>query len=195
MADDKIHNHELLGCAHIWVPVKGNERQENEARNQMKLSAISESTGVKIRLLAQTGYSFLCSRGIFYTQMWKHLDQDGTLDILIPGLSMGDIILTKEEIQNKEAKYAMSMNGYSRLKKEFGDQINLKTIDFDIPATILITKNFCFFEPYTGITADREKLLFISFEMLFDKRIAEHGYNLMKKYFSHLYSKAEGICN
>ena len=182
-----------LGCSHVWIPAKGYESTENESRNQMKLSAISSSSGSIIRLVAQTGYSYLCNRGVFFNEIYCHLQQGGTFNILLPDLSTGKIILNKAEINSRNAKHHLATAGYSELKREFGDQIHLRTIRYDLPATLLITKQVCFFEPYIGSPAKREKLLFTSFEMLLDKSISKHGYDLMLDCFNHLFHKAEDL--
>ncbi|MCL1808823.1 MAG: hypothetical protein FWG42_03530 [Clostridiales bacterium] len=189
--DDKLSG--TLGCTHIWTPTRGNEHQENDDRNKKKLSVIGESSGTTIRLLAQSGYSYLCPRGVFFEKVEAHLKQGGTFNVLISNLFAGDCALSGKEAYHRQAKYNMSLAGYYELKEEFNEQINLRTISFDPIATILITNAYCFYEPYTHILSEREKLLFVSFEMLFDKNAAEHGYLLMKKYFSHLYKNASEL--
>jgi len=181
----KIRN--LLGCSHVWIPTKEHENEENESRNQKKLSEVKASCGSVIRLLAITGYSFLCNRGVFFNSIFNHLKNGGTFNILLSSQSTGSIILNKEEVVNRNAKYQLATAGYKELKNKFGDLIHLRTIDFDLPATLLITKDKCFFEPYTHIPSLRDQNIFVSFEMLLSKEISEHGYGLMLDYFNHLF--------
>jgi len=176
-----------LGCTHIWVPSHGHEDAENEHRNQAKLTAIKTSTGATIRLLAQTGYSFLNNRGTFYKAIRQHLEDDGEFRIVLMDPSVDNILCTDDENAEIHAKYQMALNGYSTLKNDFGPRIRLKTVRMNLPATIFFTNTLCFYEPYVHITAQRERFLFVAFEMLFDKSISPHGYNLMMEYFQALY--------
>lgn len=181
----------LMGCSHIWVPVNGRETLENNARNEMKIKAIKEGSGSPIRLLAHTGYSYLCNRGIFYNQVQKHLEKGGAFNVLLTDPYCEDIVLNRTDREHIKAKYSMAFLGYNRLKSQFADQINLKTIRYNLTATILITNRMAFFEPYIHTAAQRDRLLFVTFEMLFDKNIALHGYELMLKYFTNLFSHGQ----
>lgn len=187
-----------LGCTRIWVPSQGHEDAENELRNQAKLKAIKESAGATIYLLAQTGFSYLNSRGAFYTAIQRHLKNHGEFRIVLMDSSVDNILCTDDENDEINAKHRMALNGYLTLKNAFGSRIRLKTIHMNLPATIFLTNTLCFYEPYVHITARREELLFVAFEMLFNKNVSPHGYNLMMEYFQALYdngtefSKGEG---
>jgi len=182
-----INSHPSLGCTHIWVPSQGHEDAENEHRNQAKLAAIKASDGATIRLLAQTGYSFLNNRGIFYKAIRQHLENNGEFRIVLMDSSVDNILCTDDENAEIHAKHQLALNGYLTLKSDFGPRIRLKTVHMNLPATIFLTNTRCFYEPYVHITAQRERFLFVAFEMLFDKNISPHGYNLMLEYFQALY--------
>ncbi len=184
---DKMQS--LLGCSGIWVPTGALKMQENMKRNQMKKKAIGNSDKFTLRLLAQTGYSFLCPRGEFYDDIENHLKRGGTFNILLTSKSTVNVIMSKKENREIKSKYDMAFNGYAVLKKKYEDQITVKTIDFNLPATIFIAAHQSFFEPYIHITEKREENIFVSFEMMFEKNEGVHGYNLMMEYFQQLYRK------
>lgn len=177
-----------LGCTHIWVPCKGEESEENERRNRAKKADIAASGGT-IRLLAETGHAFLCSRGAFYKEIKRYLKNGGTFHIVIADPAVKNVLCSEQERRKIRRKCEEALEGYQELKEEFEDQIYMKMIPMNLPATIFIANDHAYYEPYIHITAKREKDLFVSFEMQFDKRSADHGYGLMLDYFRRIYGK------
>lgn len=177
-----------LGCTRLWVPHKENAYSENDARNDAKREAMAANAGKSLYLLAQTGYSYLGNRCIFHRSVRRYLQRGGSFHIVLADPSVRDPLYTKSEQDRIQAKYEMALTGYNELRQDFEGQVNLKTIRMNLPATALITDTLCFFEPYIH-TANREKAIFVSFEMLLDKTASPYGYDLMLKYFKELYRK------
>lgn len=184
--DGEIFN--SLGCTRLWVPRKGNAYSENDTRNDAKREAMAANTGKTLYLVAQTGYSYLGNRCIFHRSVRRHLQNGGTFKIVLAAPSVRDPLCSTNEHDRIQAKYEMALIGYNELRQDFDGQVYLKMVPMNLPATALITETLCFFEPYIH-TANREKAVFVSFEMLFEKTVSPHGYDLMLKYFKELYRK------
>lgn len=180
-----------LGCTHIWAPSRGREAEENQRRNEAKRADLAAGAGRTIRLLAETGYSFLSGRGIFYGAVKRHLEDGGAFHIVLADPATENILCTEPERRKINRKYEAALDDYMELKEEFADLICLKTVPMNLPATIFIANAHAYYEPYIHLTAKREKLWFVSFEMLFEKGAASHGYDLMLDYFNRMYARGK----
>ncbi len=78
-------------------------------------------------------------------------------------------------------KFKGSMAGYKQLAKQFGEKIEIRFTKFEFPATMLLTENEAFYEPYLHINL-RERLQ--KSMLTFETYVSEH---------SHLYRHSEAF--
>ncbi len=169
-----------LGCVNIWTPA------QNDDRNACKLEAIRNSNS--LCLMAETGYSFLAPTAQFRSYIDRFLSNRGTVHVLLNTAKTKHPFLTEDQKRYINIKRDMALKGYRYLKQRFGDQIILKQISYYLPAAILITNRYCFFEPYIQDEEKRQQTGFDTFEMMIDKDVSEDGYHTMLNYFNHLFA-------
>jgi hypothetical protein len=69
-----------------------------------------------------------------------------------------------------DQKLRVSLGGYINLRERFGDRIELKVVDREIVATILLTEKNCFIEPYVNVNLqERMRHLMHTFEIEFQQ--------------------------
>lgn len=175
-----------LHCAAVYVPARGRERSVNKQRNRAKTLAL-EMAGERlwtVRVLAETGFSYLAHRGALEEPVHDLLARGGRLEIVICNpyfveavgisASYGDgrhePPLDADGLLNTElaSRLRSSLTGYAELRSAHPNQIELRFAHFGIAATMLLTEDMYFFEPY--LRNDRRRsggLVFDTFEMQF----------------------------
>lgn len=170
-----------LGCVEIWVP------ERNEERNVRKQEAIRESE--TLYLTAETGHSFLAATGRFRGCVDRLLKRGGCVRIVLNDDTAERPFLTEKQRKYITSKRNLALWGYDDLKERYPDKIFLKTVDFYLPASILLTDRYGFFEPYIQNEEQRQKKGFDTFELMLDKAASESGYNTLLEYFKCLFRR------
>lgn len=168
-----------LGCVKIWVP------ERNEERNECKKRAIRESKN--LYLMAETGHSFLTQNAQFRACVNQLLNNKGNIRILLKDATVERPFLSEEQKEYIAQKRNMALAGYEKLKKEHRGKVFLKTVEYHLPASILITDRYGFFEPYIQNEEERNSKSFDTFELMFDRNVSEAGYNTLLSYFEQLF--------
>ena len=168
-----------LGLAEIWLP------KENDRRNVSKNEAISSSAS--LCLMAETGHSFLAPTQKFRSNVESLLEKGGTVHILLNDATTEHPFLSEEQKEHIAAKRKLALRGYDDLKKRFHSRIILRTISYYLPATILLTDRYGYFEPYIQIEEERQQKGFDTFELMFDKAVSKIGYDVLLHYFDLLF--------
>jgi hypothetical protein len=64
------------------------------------------------------------------------------------GIDPVDLI---ERSESYSGKLSASLSGYKVLENQFGDRTTVRFVNFDVAATILLTEEYGFFEPYVNV--------------------------------------------
>ena len=175
-----------LGCQALYVPTEGRETAVNAQRSQHKLAVLNALSGpsAEIRLLAMSGYSYLAPRGTFFIALEAALRRGVRVEVVLEAAAVKNPVMTPKEIETRLAKLAQAHEGFRQLRRRYHNKLELREFPAPVPATMLITPQVCFFEPYIYPSAHiRESHLLVAFEMVFDTQIASHGHELMSKFF------------
>ena len=174
-----------LHCTAAFVPTQGRERSVNEKRNFAKRSAILEAAAHKgaVQLIAETGQSYLSTRGAFGSEVRQLLAGGGSLEVVVCNpnfieaygisLSFGPTSDGMQGIQSElhqdlAYKIAESLRGYQLLREEFGERVEVRFARFGVGASVLIAHSSYFFEPYFRAPRTRRlRVLFDTFELQF----------------------------
>ena len=196
----------LLSCAALYVPSYGYEATVNRERNAAKIAALREAKASRatVRLLAETGYSFLHFRGPFYPEI-ESLLESGRLQIVIANPyfveSHGISAAYKDSSKLDDAglhswlkqKFAESFTGYESLRAQAGPRIEARVARYGIGATLLITGEEIFFEPYfRSDRSRRHRRLFETFEFRFSAR-NEHLLRLFNEHFAFYWGNSDAF--
>jgi hypothetical protein len=171
-----------LRCRAAFVPTRGSERVVNQLRNASKKAALVDAaTRIStVRLLAETGQSYLSPRGQLNGEIRDLLAAGGSLQVAVCSPCMPEYLgLSMSYREHDDGPYAPdatllrkteeSLDGFALLRQEFGPLIELRLCRFAVGATVLITEDTSFYEPYFRTPRiKRQKLLFDSFELQFD---------------------------
>lgn len=149
--------------------------------------------------MAFTGYSFLALHGnIFRKDLLSFLNNGGKIKIILTD-PKGDIAkriaYAEANIQYNTEKininysyiksYEDCIEQFIELKKTYGEQIQLKLSNDILTATILMSENECFFEPYLYFFQDKHKVK--TFEIVVDNKskLYLHMHELFQTYWEH----------
>ena len=204
-----IHNDKesvySYGMLDIFLP------QTNSRRGEEKNKAIKDSNIVY--LLSKTGSSYFGRIGNRYRDLLINNSTQGkkVRVLLISPWSIGALISAFAESSNYETalsfilhtktsqevisdyidtewyriKYQDVLQGYEQIIKE-APSIELRFIDTEITASVLLTDKYCFFEPYSNyIKSDRLNKKVQTFEVEFDS--TSELYSASMEYFSTLW--------
>lgn len=201
------------GFLNLYLP------EWNDERNAAKQNSIKNSRALS--LIAHSGFSFMAQFGHRHRHIIEDLlAQGGTFNAILtnPWTQSGFYIALSEYspdnyskytykrngmkyidplriIQNSrwyQVKYTDSINGYHILKEKYGDQIQLRFTDVDIPASILITDSDCYIEPYLSIN---RHLRHVQGMMTFEVRVSDTSkqYQHNRNYFDFLWDISIGL--
>lgn len=165
-----LNNHyQQSGVSHLFL------RGDSNARNTLKKSDLKSAK--YLRLIAHSGYSFLCKNtNRYYDLVYSCLKRDGKVEIILanPYSEMG-YYLTVGDTQDLKGsgvaerlaefdksngidvitqsmwvdeKQRSALRGFKALRKEFGNKITLKMCKYEMNSTILIADDCAYMEPY-----------------------------------------------
>jgi hypothetical protein len=196
----------LLGCTAMYVPSYGYEAAVNRERNAAKIDALREAKNSRttVRLLAETGNSFLHFRGQFYPEI-ESLLESGRLEVVIANPyfveSHGISAAYKDSSKLDEAglhsllkqKFAESFTGYESLRTQAGPRITARVARYGIGATLLMTDAEIFFEPYfRSDRSHRHRRIFDTFEFRFSAR-NDHLRQLFSEHFAFHWANSDAF--
>lgn len=189
-----------LGLIDVYLPVRGQERRVNHTRNARKANALRRSAGPKglVKLLAETGHSYLNQRGVFADDVRALLDGGG--HIQVTHLAR-DFALTRiqnnpldshSNVEDFQRKHDEAVEGYQILREEYPYQVVLKHIGRELAATILATSQSLFYEPYLASeSSKRTRVLFDTFEFELSSADQNHLTGLLQDHLDYIHSQAE----
>jgi hypothetical protein len=176
----------VLSCDAVFVPSHGRERSVNEKRNAAKARAVADAAKktATVRVLAETGYSFLADRGILHSHVRDLLEAGGSLQVVVSnpsfvesfGISASYLEDSVDGIWHEDVelvddlrfKFGASFEGLQHLKNRYGRLVEARIARFGIGSTMLITQDVAFFEPYfRSMRRRRQEVLFDTFEFEF----------------------------
>jgi hypothetical protein len=196
----------LLSCTALYVPSYGYEATVNRERNAAKIAALREAKASRatVRLLAETGNSFLHFRGQFYPEV-ESLLESGKLEVVIAnpyfleshGISAAYRDSSKLDDTGIHSllrqKFAESFAGYESLRGQAGPRIAARVARYGIGATLLITGEEIFFEPYfRSDRSRRHRRLFETFEFRFSA-LNEHLFRLFNEHFAFHWANSDAF--
>lgn len=161
-----------MGMIHAYVPMADESGvapdSTNSRRNARKLEVLGNVVGIggTVRLLAETGNSYLHLRGPFNACVSRLLAAAGRLEVVL----MDPAEHLRGDQDELRMKFRQSIRGFMQMEQSYPGQIDLKVLRSRLTATILMTDASVFFEPYLHVEGDeRERLLLNTFEMEFDR--------------------------
>lgn len=195
-----------LNCTALYVPVRGHEATVNRQRNADKIAAMQRaaSRGSFVKLLAETGNSYLHFRGPLYPET-EALVASGTLQVVLvnphfieshgisaayrdpPGLDDSSVHPLLRQ------KFAESLAGYDALRSRWRENIQVRVSRYGIGATLLITEEEIFLEPY--FRSDRHRRhqrMFETFEFRFSARNS-HVRDLLDEHFAFYWANSDPV--
>jgi hypothetical protein len=190
----------------MYVPSYGYEAAVNRERNAAKSAALREARNSRstVRLLAETGNSYLHFRGQFYPEI-ESLLESGKLEVVIANPyfveSHGISAAYKDSSELDEAglhsllkqKFAESFTGYESLRTQAGPRITTRVARYGIGATLLMTDEEIFFEPYfRSDWSHRHRRIFDTFEFRLSAR-NEHLRKLFSEHFAFHWNNSDAF--
>ncbi|MFG1825096.1 hypothetical protein ACGFIJ_21640 [Microbispora bryophytorum] len=195
-----------LHCRAAYVPTRGSERAVNLKRNNAKKTALRESAAKAstVRLLAETGQSYLSPRGTFNSEVHDILAAGGSLQVVISNPALPEYYGMSESYEARagnsyriygdlQRKCDDSIEGYRMLREQFDSLIELRLARFGLAATILLTESALFYEPYfRARRVRRQQVLFDSFELQFDTT-GLHAKTLLEETFAFYWRNSDEL--
>lgn len=199
------------GIEEIYVP------EMNSIRNESKKKSLQESNN--IYLIAHSCYSFIAQFGHRYRDIIEEKLQKGYTFKAIasnPWSESSFFASFSEEYENLNeykfigndgkvyldcikiiehskcynVKYKDSINGYLKLRKKYGDKIQLRFTKYEMMSSILLTDKDCYIEPYLPVNLEeRYEKGMLTFELKVSKTSYLYRHN--KKYFDFLWEFSE----
>lgn len=195
-----------LHCRAAYVPTRGMERAVNMKRNIAKKTALQEAAAKAstVRLLAETGNSYLSPRGTFSSEVHDVLNAGGSLQAVISNPGLPEYFGMSESYEARpgnvyriygdlQRKCDDSIDGYRLLREQFGPLVELRLARFGLAATILLTDSALFYEPYfRARRVRRQQVLFDSFELQFDTT-GLHARTLLEETFEFYWRNSDDL--
>ncbi len=197
-----------LGCSSAYVATGSDAQLVNEDRNRAKIAALRAAAQKRadVRLIAETGHSYLATRRPFYNEIKNVISCGGHVKMVLikkdfveaHGVSAAyrergglDDVGLHEDFKGK---FDESVRGYRRLKKganSYAGTLEVRITHYGLPATILMAGDVVFFEPYFhSDRARRAELLFDTFELKLENR---DTLRLMDENFQFFWDQAEPL--
>ncbi len=157
---------ENIGCHNIYFDLSSDQRNSAK-RNQIKKTKM-------LCLHAKTGYSFIAQNGTFYPDVRESLSKGMSFSAVIQNpWSLNALIsaLNDKAFDNKDdyqnylngklscqeilsiykcsdwyERFKMCLKGFKKLKREYGDKVNLRLDDMDLSNSILLSEESLFLE-------------------------------------------------
>ncbi|MFG3437780.1 phosphotransferase family protein [Nonomuraea sp. NPDC047897] len=195
-----------LHCRAAYVPTRGSERAVNRKRNDAKKAALRETAArtSTVRLLAETGQSYLSPRGTFNPEVHEVLAAGSSLQVVVCNPALPEYYGMSESYEARpgnaysiygdlQRKCDDSLEGYRMLREQFGSLIELRLARFGLIATILLAEGALFFEPYfRARRVRRQQVLFDSFELQFDTG-GLHARTLLEETFDFYWRNSDDL--
>jgi hypothetical protein len=196
----------LLDCTGLYVPTRGYEATVNRERNSAKIKALQRAAGdgSTVRLLAETGNSYLHFRAPFYPEI-ESLLESGRFQVVLANPtfveSHGISAAYKDPASLDDfgihpllrQKFAESWAGYQTLRAQVGQRIEARVARYGIGVTLLITGDEIFFEPYFRSDRSlRHRRLFETFELRFSAR-NDHIRALFSEHFAFYWLNSDQL--
>lgn len=196
----------LLSCTALYVPSRGYEATVNRERNSAKIKALQRAgrQGATVKLLAETGNSFLHFRGPFYPEV-EGLLESGCLQVVLANPNFVEshgISVAYKDPSSLDAfrihpllkqKFSESFQGYETLRAQAGPRLQVRIARYGIGATLLATDDEIFFEPYfRSDRSRRHRRLFETFELRFSAR-NDHVRDLFDEHFSFFWNNSDPL--
>jgi hypothetical protein len=196
----------LLHCTALYVPVRGYEAAVNRQRNADKIRALQQAAarGSEVKLLAETGNSYLHFRGSFYPEV-EELIRAGSLRVVLVNPDFSEshgISAAYNDPSNVDnfgvhpllrQKFEESLAGYAALRTQSKDSIEVRIARYGITTTLLITEDEIFFEPYfRSDRRRRHQRMFETFELRFSA-IDGHIRDLLDEHFKFYWSSSDSV--
>lgn len=189
-----------LGIRHAYAPIDArNDPSVNDLRNQRKNKAlvIAAERHERLRLIAETGNSYLSVRGLFHQQLKAMLKSGARVQVIVLEEDVGTAMLkgmTDAHVADFISKHLAAMNGALDLLNAYPDQLELRWATRPLPATILFGENFSFFEPYVPFVGSiRHTVLFETFELEFDTATVEHMRHVLNGHWKYLVEHSKPV--
>lgn len=194
----------LLSCTALYVPTRGFEASVNRGRNSAKIAALQRATsnGTTVKLLAETGNSFLYFRGPFYPEI-EGLLEAGRLQVVLANpdfIEAHGISAAYKDPSNLDdlglhpllkQKFIESFQGYNTLREIAGSRLQIRIARYGIGATLLATDDEIYFEPYFRSNRNRRhRRLFETFELRFSAR-NDHVRELFDEHFAFYWNNSD----
>lgn len=191
----------------------------NEERNQLKRDALLAERNL-VRLIAYVGHSYIARVGhrfgnevtnllegggrfrFVILNPWSETglmiaigesDQTvGGLDFSLPRVDLAsiDALAIIEHSVYYKFSFLQMLEEYASLRGRFGDLIEVRLTRSNIPATVMLTSNTGFFEPYISVDLrERLRKAFHTFEIQFSKESYFYRHN--SNYFDTLWKISE----
>lgn len=195
-----------LHCSAVFVPTRGSERLVNRQRNDAKREALNEAATrmSTVRLLAETGQSYLSPRGTFNGEIRAVLSTGAGVQVALASPNVPEYFGLSKSYEadgggdsaihpDLRRKTEESIQGFLHLREEFGSLIEVRLCRFGIGATILMTNDTLFYEPYfRSPRMRRQRLLFDSFEFQFSGS-SLHSRSLLEDTFNFHWQSSDSI--
>jgi hypothetical protein len=178
----------------------------NRERNAAKIAAlrVAKTNRAAVKILAETGNSFLHFRGAFYPEV-EALLEFGKLEIVLANPcfveSHGISAAYKDSANLDDAglrtflkqKFEDSFSGYISLHSQAGPRIQARIARYAISSTLLMTDEEIYFEPYfRSDRSRRHRRLFETFELRFSAR-NEHVRKLYTEHFDFHWANSDPL--
>lgn len=189
------------GFENIFVP------ELNDERNVAKSKSLGQTN--IIYLIAHSGFSFIAQFGHRFRNIVEEKLKEGHefKAILTNPWSESGFFISMSETPDKKVKNVLdvienanwykvkfqdSINGYIKLRKKYGDNIQIRFTRFEIPSSILLTDDNCFIEPYLPVNLEKryEKGM-LTFELQLSN--SSYLYHHNQDYFKFLWEISDDI--
>lgn len=196
----------LLHCTALYVPVHGYEATVNRQRNADKIRALQQAAarGSTVKLLAETGNSYLNFRGAFYPEV-EALVRTGSLQIVLVNPEFSEshgISVAYNDPSNLDdfglhpllrQKFEESLAGYAALRSQSKDNVEVRIARYGITTTLLITDDEIFLEPYfRSDRRRRHQRMFDTFELRFSA-VDGPMHDLLSEHFAFYWSSSDTV--
>lgn len=183
----------------VYLPRSGTERGVNHSRNLSKGRALRSSANAlgSVRLVAETAHSYLSQRGVFAYDVRDVLEKGGQIHVVTLDRQFGlDLIEAHPSDRHANTKdfirkFDEATEGFEILREEYSDRIVLGRVSRSLAATILITSDSIFYEPYLPSSRSRRpRVLFDTFEFEIEASNEAHLASLLSDHVDYLTESA-----
>lgn len=204
------------GFLAMYLPSMNKSRMtaKNEALKKTHTISLMAHSGYSFLALISHRYRAiiedrLCQGGVFrliLTNPWSdigvfialgeyEIGDDPLIDDLVKSGNINKLNAVQliESTNWYSIKLKDSLSGYERMRKKYKDKIEIKFCMYEMPASVLLTDQDCFFEPYISVDLqERLKNEMLSYDLQVNS--SSHLYRHCKSFFD-LYWKISEPCD